>query len=299
MTKYFERITESNKASLNKPVNADMVYYSELNDWYTDDAFRSFSVKYVIDQCIHYKVDGFENNVKANNYMLACKSDDVKAYFHSKQSVKSVCIDICADTINESFSVLTSREENFDNYLSGYFKTPLFFENINPVHQNAVGNKLQELHKKIEADEVTLTKEWFFDLVEKIIFQEYKNYIALENINSIRPATKKEILKRLHVANEYIKENFLIIENIKEVATHCCMSEYHFFRRFKEVYKTTPLQTITNYKMNLAKELLKHQSLQVTDIASICNYPDVFTFSKAFKRYFKTSPSLFLTCQNN
>src|SRR5205085_12275952 len=101
---YFEKITELNKASLNKPLDSDMVYYSELNEWYTDNAFRSFSVKFVIDQSIYYKIEGIENEVPANNFMLACKNSDVKAYFYSKKPVKSICVDICSATIYECFS---------------------------------------------------------------------------------------------------------------------------------------------------------------------------------------------------
>ena len=55
-----ERITESNKNSLNKPSDTDKIYYSELKEWYTTNAFRSFSLKYVLEECIYYKKDGKE-----------------------------------------------------------------------------------------------------------------------------------------------------------------------------------------------------------------------------------------------
>ena len=287
---YFEKITEHNKNSLNKPVDADKVYYSELNEWYTHNAFRSFSVKFVIDQCIYYKIDGAEKEVRENNFMLACRNADVKAYFYSKIPVKSICVDICPETMKECFSVLTGKKEDFDNYLSSYFTYPEFYAHTLPVEQNAVGIKLQQLLDEIHSGHPALNREWFLDLAEKIVFQEYKNYIALQNINVVKPAVKKEILSRLEDGKEYISKNFLHIQNIREVATHCCMSEYHFYRRFREVYQTTPWQSITSHKMNFAKELLKKESVNVASIAAACNCPDVFSFSKAFKRYFAIPP---------
>jgi AraC family transcriptional regulator len=125
-----------------------------------------------------------------------------------------------------------------------------------------------------------------------MVYQEYGNYLALNDIHSVKPSTKKEVLERLQMAKEYIDGNFLQIAEIKEVADHCNMSEYHFFRRFKEVYKKTPYQYITENKMQLAKTLLLEKSHSISDIAILCSYPDVFTFSKAFKKFYGTSPSM-------
>jgi AraC-like DNA-binding protein len=86
--------------------------------------------------------------------------------------------------------------------------------------------------------------------------------------------------------------NFLQIAEIKEVAEHCNMSEYHFFRRFKEVYKKTPYQYITEQKMQLAKTMLLQKEHSVSDIAILCSFPDIFTFSKAFKKFFGVPPSM-------
>jgi AraC-like DNA-binding protein len=105
-------------------------------------------------------------------------------------------------------------------------------------------------------------------------------------------STRKEVLQRLQQAKEYVDINFLQIKEIKEIADHCRMSEYHFFRRFKEVYKKTPYQYITEQKMHLAKYLLKGSKQSVSEIAFSCNFPDVFTFSKAFKKFYGIPPSL-------
>ena len=287
----FEKITEHNKSILNKPLDSDMIYYSELNEWYTNNAFRSFSLKFVVDECIYYKKDEKEYAVKANTYMTACKYSDVKAY--NKNPIKSICIDVCPRTVAETFTVITSKNEDLDNYLSGYFKYPEFLESIHSIQTTSIGHKLQRLLRTIESgNNLTLDKEWFLDLSEKIVYQEYGNYLALNEINSVKPSTKKEVLQRLHQAKEYIDANFLQISEIKEVADHCTMSEYHFFRRFKEVYKKTPYQYITEKKMQLAKELLLQRTHSVSDVAILCSFPDVFTFSKSFKKFYGIPPSM-------
>lgn len=287
----FERITEKNKFSLNKPSDTDKIYYSELQDWYTTNAFRSFSLKFVLEECIYYQKDGKEYAVHANTYMTACKYENVKAY--NQKPIKSICVDICPETVAETFTILTSKNEDLDAYLHNYFNYPEFLETIHTVYETSVGKKLQQLNHLIQTGEtINPDKEWFLDLSERIIYQEYGNYLALKEIKLAKASTRKEVLQRLQRAKEYIDLNFLQIKEIKEVADHCRMSEYDFFRRFKEVYKKTPYQYITEQKMHLAKYLLKGSKQSVSEIAVSCNYPDVFTFSKAFKKFYGVAPSL-------
>jgi AraC-like DNA-binding protein len=287
----FERITERNKTSLNKTSDSDKIYYSELNEWHTNNAFRSFSLKFVIEECIYYNKEGREYPVKADTYMTACKYNDVKAYNY--KPIKSICIDICPQTIAEIFTILTAKNEEIDAYLHSYFTYPEFMESIHSVHETTVGDKLLQLNYLIQAGTVIKpNKEWFLDLSERIIYQEYGNYLTPKEIKNVKASTRKEVLHRLQKAKEYIDTNFLQIKEIKEIADHCGMSEYHFFRRFKEVHKKTPHQYITEQKMHLAKYLLKGSKHSISEIALSCNFPDVFTFSKAFKKFYGMPPSL-------
>jgi AraC-like DNA-binding protein len=107
----------------------------------------------------------------------------------------------------------------------------------------------------------------------------------------MKSSTTKETIKRLQLAREYIDKYFLEIGEVKEIAEYCAMSEYHFYRCFKEAYQQTPNQYLTQKKLHMAKELLQQTSHSVSQIALMCSYPDVFTFSKAFKRFFGYPPS--------
>ena len=287
----FVRITEKNKNSLNKPSDTDKIYYSELQEWHTSNAFRSFSIKYIIEECIYYKKEKKEYAVTANTYLTACKYDDVKAY--NKNPIKSICVDICPNTVAETFTILTAKNEDLDAYLHNYFNYPEFLESIHPIHETSVGSKLLQLNYLIQSGTaINPNKEWILDLSERIIYQEYGNYLSLKELKQVKPSTRKELLERLQHAKEYMDIYFLHIKEIKEVAAFCKMSEYHFFRRFKELFKKTPYQYITEQKMRLAKCLLKDNHKAVSEVAFTCNFPDVFTFSKAFKKFYGIPPSL-------
>jgi AraC-like DNA-binding protein len=297
MRSFFHTITEENKHTLNKPSDSDVVYYSELNEWCTHNAFRSFSLKYVVDRCIYYKVGNKEHAVNKGNFLLACKQPDVNAYFDSKNIVKSICIDICPATVAEAFTVLTAQNDhNFDNYLDAYFKVPEFFESVCPVNASQFGNKLNDLVAAIARRQAHqyINEEWFLDLVEKIIFHEYGNYLAMNGIRSVKLETRKEILTRLKIAKQYMDHAYLYIDEISQVATYCNMSEFHFFRSFRQAFDISPYQYLLTKRLGLAKELIVKGTMTITDIASHCNFPDVFTFSKALKRQFRVAPSFIL-----
>ncbi|HEV8282706.1 MAG TPA: AraC family transcriptional regulator [Chitinophagaceae bacterium] len=293
MSPYFKTITEKNKLTLNKGGSCDAVYYSELNEWFTANAFRSFSLKYVVDKCIYYKVGNKEHEVSGGSFLLACKQPYVKAYFTSKEIVKSICIDICPDTVAEAFTIMSAKEDwAFDNYLSKYFTYPEFFESVCPVDNSQFNRKLNALVAMIHhGDTNQINKEWFLDLAEKIVYHAYGNYLALNGIQSVKLETRKELLQRLYRGKQYIDENFLNIQEIGEVAAVSNLSEFHFFRSFKQAFGTTTYQYILNKKLELAKSMLQNRGNSITEIASVCNFPDLFTFSKAFKRHFGVSPS--------
>src|SRR5262245_9259152 len=134
MNRQFCTISEDNKLSLNKPPDCDVVYYSELNEWFTTNAFRNFSLKYVVDRCIHYKVGRHEYSVNGGSFLLACKQPYVKAFFDSLNTVKSICIDIRPDTMAQALTVISAEKDyDFDNYLANYFRQPHFFETVSPL----------------------------------------------------------------------------------------------------------------------------------------------------------------------
>lgn len=294
MPGYFNTITEENKFALNKPADADVVYYSELKEWFTCNAFRSFSLKYVVDQCIHYKVGNKEHAVASGNFLLACKQPHVKAYFDSSPIVKSICIDICPATVAEAFTIISAKDDhNLDNYLDRYFSYPEFFEAVYPVHSSAFGKKLNELVGHIRKGDASkfINREWFLDLTEKIIYHEYGNYLALNGLHSVKAETKRELLRRLNQGKQFIDDHFLTINEMNEVAIACNLSEFHFFRSFRQAYNITPYQYVLNKRLTCALELIRKGTMSVTEISLHCNFPDLFTFSKAFKRRYGISPS--------
>jgi AraC family transcriptional regulator len=297
MNPYFLKITDVNKSDLLKPVYADIVYYAELNEWYGDNSFRSFGLKYVIENYISYKAGKKEYLLKAGDFMVNTKQPSVESVIDSRNQTKDICININNETVDEAFTIIMAKDDyRLDDYLSKHFKSPILLEAVCSAKTAPLINEsLQGLVRDIKTSEVneTLNKEWFLELVERIIYNEYGNYLSLNGLRSVKTSTKREILLRLKSGKQYIDDNFLTIQDTAEVAAACNFSEFHFFRSFKQAFAITPYQYILKKKLELAKSLLSSKEIPIKKIAAQCNFADLATFSKAFKRKYGVAPTGF------
>jgi len=290
-------INERNKLALNKPANTDQVYYSELKEWYTGNAFRSFSVKYVLEGTIYYRCGSKEYAVQKDHFLLSSKQPDVRAYFDSDNQVKSICIDICPQSVDDAFTVIGSENNSKpDDYAAGYFQHPHFYEQVHSVAASQAGSQLKALAKKIYQSPGTpfeLGDDWFLSLTTSIVEQETKTFHVLSSINAKKSVTKKEILNRVLNGRQLIDDSYLQNPLIADIARNCQLSTFHFFRSFREAFGITPHQYLLQKRLKHAAGLLANKNLLLSEIAYQCGFPDLFSFSKAFKKFSGYSPSVF------
>ena len=97
-------------------------------------------------------------------------------------------------------------------------------------------------------------------------------------------------LGRIAPAVEYIRKNFTERITGERLAALCGISEGHMRRLFAEKLGTSPV----GYKNALAAEaactLLRLDGMRVGEVAAALGYPDIYTFSQAFKRAIGVSP---------
>ncbi len=268
------------------------IYYSELNQYYSENAFRKICVKFPLSGTIHYKTEQQEIDLSPNSFFVTCKQQG-KVYFDSDNPVRSICIDINEEVLAEAFNLLDGENIDLDNFQAGYFKSTDFFENVYPVKGSALGATLTSIAGRLhENDAERFNEETFLDLTEKIIHQEFYNFKSLHRLSSLKTSTKKETLRRLLSAKHFIDENYLNNPDISTVTRSANLSPFHFFRSFKQAFGITPYQYIMEKRLSHASELMK-AGMSLGQVSVQCGFADFFTFSKAFKRSVGFSPSVY------
>lgn len=120
-----------------------------------------------------------------------------------------------------------------------------------------------------------------------------QNQHYLNKLTALKTSTRREIVNRINSGKEFIDMSYLQNPDIMSVARQSNMSVFHFYRCFKQVHGISPYQYMLGKRLEHARELLMERTHLVTTIAGKCGFPDVFTFSKAFKRKYGVSPSRF------
>lgn len=81
---------------------------------------------------------------------------------------------------------------------------------------------------------------------------------------------------------------------VHELAERAGMSEKYFITFFKQTVGVTPGYYLYQVRMNRARDYLYQKTYTVKQIAELLGYPDPYTFSKAFKKYYHKPPSQFV-----
>jgi AraC-type DNA-binding domain-containing proteins len=100
-------------------------------------------------------------------------------------------------------------------------------------------------------------------------------------------------LELLHPVFEYINQHIHQTIRVNELAALVGISEKYFITSFKKTLGITPGQYIYQIRMNRARDYLNERKYSIQQIATLLGYPDPFTFSKAFKKYYQVAPSKF------
>ena len=73
--------------------------------------------------------------------------------------------------------------------------------------------------------------------------------------------------------------------SVAELAAIAGLSRAAFARRFAELVGEPPLTYLTNWRIKLARELLREPSITLAQVASEVGYANEYAFSAAFKRH--------------
>jgi AraC-like DNA-binding protein len=83
---------------------------------------------------------------------------------------------------------------------------------------------------------------------------------------------------------EYIEIHYAEGISVERVSEFVGIERTRFTKQFRKTYGATPMQVIQNLKMKEAKLLLEQTTYKLSEIAHSVGYPDLFSFSKAFKK---------------
>ena len=116
----------------------------------------------------------------------------------------------------------------------------------------------------------------------------------MEKMPISKSPVKKELLEQLSRIKEAIDGDISRKVYINALAREAAISEFHFYRSFKNAFGVSPHQYVLSKRLEKSVELLKDGRFKLTEIAYQVGFNDIYSFSKSFKKRFNTCPSQLL-----
>ena len=113
--------------------------------------------------------------------------------------------------------------------------------------------------------------------------------LALPVIGARQPLPRMETA-RLKRMLGFIRDHFAEDISPADIAASAGVCERECFRCFKQELGTTPLATLTDFRLRKAAELLRETDRSVTDVAAACGFANSSYFGKVFRRRMNLSP---------
>ena len=101
-----------------------------------------------------------------------------------------------------------------------------------------------------------------------------------------------DIYQRIVAAKVYIDENYQDSIDLEQISRQAFLSRFHFHRLFRQVYKRTPHQYLTQKRLDKAKDLLS-ENKPVTDVCNEVGFESIGSFSVLFKKEIGFAPQYY------
>ena len=252
---------------------------------------QGLGVKFVAKGQENYWLQDKRYSVTNGKYLLVNESLP-KFDIAIKNAVTwGVCVDIDAALVNDLL-LQTIYPNDLDNYncTRQYLLTPELF-----VNEAMADKPLQELLSYIISSSASQTLdrpaiELIYELTTLVVKGNEETIKSYYNLETVKLSTRKELFRRLLTGKEVLDESVFSDLSIKEVAESSCLSEFRFYRLFKQCFGDSPYNYLFKKRIDKSIELRK-QGLAWVDIATQLNFTDLAAFSNSFKKIKGVSPS--------
>jgi len=146
----------------------------------------------------------------------------------------------------------------------------------------------QSIFSRIIACASAPAAEW---MVSAQVF-EFFVQLAAQQVPSTTP--QEDYVSR---AVHYIQTNYSDSILVADLAADLGLSRNYFCRIFKQQTGLSPQEYLVSYRLERAAALLTEQGLSQKEAAFQVGYPDVYGFSRMFKRKFGVAPGAYVRMQ--
>lgn len=279
----FKELTNSNKIEIETLSHSSSIV-KEVN----------FSFKVVFNGHQDFEMGNRKVSLYPDSFFLLTPGTGYKSRIESDVPVKTFSISITNDFLKDFHN---SHYASSDLLLSGAVNGE-FIQPIQSIYPFRGDMRFNMIHLKNRVTEENCDEMLLNEYLQHCLINYYRLYrqevhMTMEKLSFVRTATKKEIIKRLTLAREYISNNYNKKFKLEDIASVCFLSVNHLLRTFKQAYGISPYQYLTIIRLDRAKILLETGKHSINEIVMLVGFESVSSFIRLFKSTFDYTPLKF------
>jgi AraC-like DNA-binding protein len=94
----------------------------------------------------------------------------------------------------------------------------------------------------------------------------------------------------VHQVRSYVRRNVDRTIRLEDLAEEACLSKYHFLRKFRDQAGLTPMRFVTQVRMEVARNLIRHSQLSLEAIAVQAGFAGESHMHQVFRKHLGQSP---------
>lgn len=228
------------------------------------------------DRVIHWSYLDLEDSILTENE----KKD---FYRDLKRNFELLEIDIFQKQIYDFFEIAKKR-----------FSSTALMDILSEILELFLETEESLFPERLNEDYIR--KQYLYGLNSAVSFPMLINAVINpinEAMESLLHYVKQQDTKPVRIAITYVEENYSQQIRLEDVASQAALNPVYFSNIFKKETGENFTDYLANYRMNVAKELLRSTNNTISEISSKTGYSDSRYFSKQFKKIVGIKPSAY------
>ena len=232
---------------------------------------QTLSIKSVLGGREHYFVDGRRLTVTDESWLVLNEGREYSSVLEGPQNAFSFCLFFRPGMAAEVNGARTLRlAQALDRGRDPDARGAEFDEHLRP-HDNSVAPVLNFIRRQVALgpDDAGWCEEQFIFLLGRLMRCERSAAHLADRVDSARPATRRELLRRVRCATDFMHSNLQRELSLSDIAGAAHLSNFHFLRVFRQVHGVTPMTYLRAQRTRRALALLHSTQLGVSEVAQL------------------------------
>lgn len=139
----------------------------------------------------------------------------------------------------------------------------------------------------------------FHEDFSRLVLSYHLFELLFNQANEKKVLLEKRNIDWLKKSIDYMEIHFAEMVSVEDIANYIGLHRSYFTTQFKKEMGIAPIDYLQKLKMRKAVEMIEKSVFNLTEIAHSLGYSDLYSFSRAFKKFYRIPPSHYLLNKRN